>query len=245
MNYALSFVNWLRYPSDRACSRTTCTLRARGLGCLANFQNISRNGSPLCLIFALAACALAQPRPADTLYVLHADVPAPAGKPLPFSLMIALPDAGPGLDTPRIAVLDTPNHLTYYTGAAWAQPLPQTLQAFLSDSLQQSHRFKSVSSDQGGVFADLILLTEIRDYEVENNGNAAPTVRLRLGIKLVEGNTHHIVASFSIEKTAAAQANHMADIVAAFNAATQEAAADIADGIATACKRKSGGCAQH
>jgi len=183
---------------------------------------------------SLSACAVLEPRPANDLYVLKAESPATQPSALPMNLRIDEPEVAAGLNTPRIAVLDTPNHLTYYSGAAWAQPLPQIVQGFLVDALQQSHGFASVSSDKEGVTADVILLTDIQDFEVENSA-ASPTVRLRLTAKLVDAVSHQVIAGFTVEKTAAAEANHMEAIVKAFNQALTDAAADMLQTLLGAC----------
>lgn len=173
----------------------------------------------------LCSCAFGS-RPVDELYVLKAQA-HPAGHPLPVSLRVEEPEAGPGLDTARIAVTDAPNHLTYFNGVAWAQPLPLMLQGFLVDALQQSHAFKNISSDAEGIDADMLLLTDIRDWQVDKT-TAAPGVKIRLVVKLVSAGSHRTIASWPIEKTVPAAAYHMPDLVAAFNAAMNEAAADIA-----------------
>lgn len=190
-------------------------------------------------LLTLSACALASPPPANTLYVLQAEAPDESGSTLPSSITVGEPEAAAGLDTARIAVLESANHLTYYNGVAWAQPFPKSLQLFLVDALQQSHRFKSVGSDKDSVLSDLSLLIDIRDGEVEPDGDA-PTVRIRLAVRLVNSRTHKVIATFTVEQAAQASANHMPQIIAAFNQAANDAAEEILEHILRAIRKNAG-----
>lgn len=187
------------------------------------------------LLLSTSACALVQkPRDPDELFVLKAQVkPEPASF-LPASLSISLPEASPGLDTQRIAVRESANQLTYYNGASWAQPMPQSLQMFLVDGFQQANLFMSVSNDREGILADISLLTDVRNYEVDNSVSP-PKVHVRLVAKLVNAGSRKVIANYPVEKTAQAKANNMQDIVAAFNAASNDAAASLRAQVAQTC----------
>jgi len=184
------------------------------------------------LCIPLYGCGIGE-RPANELYVLKTDMQSGHRKTVPINIRIAEPEMAPGLDTDRIAVMSTPNQLTYYTGAAWAQPLPQILQQFLMNTFQQSRTFKGVDSEQESITPDVILLTEIQDYEVNNNVSP-PTVRVRLTAKLVNAN-HKLLATIPIEKTEVAEVNHMPAIIAAFNKATDEVATDLLHWVGKHC----------
>lgn len=176
---------------------------------------------PLLAMTLLFACSIGS-RPNNDLYVLKADIPASA-RMSPLHIRIDEPAVGPALDTHRIAVMDMPTHLTYYTGAAWAKPLPRLLQGFLIDAFQQSQAFRSVSSDEETVLTDVVLLTDVSEYAVDNSTNP-PSVRVRLTGKLVQAGNRKIIATIPVSQTVAAEVNHMPDIVTAFNRATNRAA---------------------
>lgn len=179
-------------------------------------------------LLVLAACiSVGKERPGRELYVLQAAPAVVSKNRLEASVRVMEPEAAPGLDTRRIAVRDTPNHLTYYTGVAWAQPVPQLLQEFMIDMLSQSQAFKNVSSDQDTTFADIIVRMAVHDFEVDITGDA-PIVRMRLSVTMVSGNSREVLRSFSVSRTAKAAANHMPQIMEAFDAAAAEAAAEIA-----------------
>ena len=189
---------------------------------------IRRISACTALLLSLTACGIGS-RPAEELYILHAQKPAVSKGAVATTISIANPEAAPGLDSPRIAVTDAPNHLTYYTGAAWAQSLPVLIQQFLIDSFQQSGAFANVSNDQDELIPNVTLLTDIRKYEVDTTV-PGPMVRIRIVATLVSAS-HKSIATFTVEKTAVADANHMPNIVAAFDKATNEAAKDILRGV--------------
>jgi cholesterol transport system auxiliary component len=185
----------------------------------------------------LSGCALLQPpRVINDVYILKAEPMADAVARMPLSITVIEPEAAPGLDSARIAVLESSQRLNYYNQVAWAKPLPQMVQTFFNDALQQSHGFTAVSTDKDGVFSDVNLLTDIRDFEVDSSG-AAPAVHVRLVSKLVNANNHKIIATFPLDKTVTASANHMPEIVAAFNDAMNQLAAEALHDVAEACAR--------
>jgi len=174
----------------------------------------------------LCACTLrAKP---DDLYVIKASIPPTASScAAHLILQVNEPQTAPGLESSRIAIFDTPTHLTYYTGAAWAVPLPQMFQAFMVSALAQSHRFKSVGSDIDNIAPDISVLITVRDFEVRQS--ASPQARVAIAVKIINGKTNHLLNSSYIEKTALPAENHMPSIVSAFNQVANEAASAVVD----------------
>ncbi len=177
-------------------------------------------------LLTLTACGIGT-RPNHELYVLKPEMHETLGKKVAMTVRVQDPEVDPGLDSPRILVMDSANHLTYYNGVAWAQPVPNLVQGFLVDALQQSHAFKAVSSDMDEVEADVLLLTDIRDFQVDKTQNP-PVVKIRMTVSLVNATSRKPIANLPIQKNVTAKANHMPDLVAAFNDGMDEAAADIA-----------------
>ncbi|MBV8939328.1 MAG: membrane integrity-associated transporter subunit PqiC [Alphaproteobacteria bacterium] len=184
----------------------------------------------------LSACALlSKPAPAPELYMLKPDPAAAAAETLPLTIRIALPEVAPGLDTARIAVLEADNKLIYYTGAAWAAPLPQLAQEFLSDAFGRSRAFRIAGSDQEPLRTDVMLSTAIHECQVDMSG-PQPVIRLRLTATLLNSETHQALAAIPVEETVQAEANHMAALVAAFNKAFNAAAQTIIPAAAQAAR---------
>jgi cholesterol transport system auxiliary component len=178
----------------------------------------------LLFVLLLSACSIGK-HPTTQLYVLKSTVAPVQGCAIAATLQINEPTTGPGLETRRFAVFDTNAHLDYYTGAAWAAPVPQLLQAFLLEAFEQSHALRTVASDTDGVASDMLLLTDVRDFQVRNA--AAPVVQVRLVAKLVRASDHEILLTLPVEKTVTPAANHMPQIVDAFSRAMSGAAEDI------------------
>lgn len=171
---------------------------------------------------ALAACSILQSREADKLYVLKAQI-ATAAQTLPLSLKIGRPEAGPGLESNRIAVQEGPSKLNYYEGVAWPSPFPEVAQSFLSDAFEQSRSFRMVGTDEQGMKSDLTLLTDILNAETDRGGDA-PVVKLRLSVKLVSSSSREALATKVIEKNITAQSGGMEGVIAAYTQAFNEAA---------------------
>jgi ABC-type uncharacterized transport system auxiliary subunit len=178
-------------------------------------------------VLMLSACVSVggKERPAQDIYVVKAQG-RQVGK-TSLAVRIMEPQVGAGLDTKRIAVMDAPNHLTYYTGLAWGQPLGAMLQDVLTDALTQSRAFKSVSSDRDITPADIIVSSTIRDYQVVLQGDVA-SVHVRMDIKLIGGYSRKPLKSFTLDQMQVAKANHMPEIMDAFDEATSEAAGELA-----------------
>ena len=172
----------------------------------------------------LAGCGsiLPEGRPAPRIYTLNA--PAGTSDPvlLPHSLQVVLPQAAPGLDNERIALKKTDNRMDYFTDSKWAVPLPQTVQAVLVDALDD--RFQSVSNDLTASNPDLMLQTELRDFQAEYRDNdSTPTIHIRIAAKWVKADTKTVIASKFYEQSLKAGSAEMADIILAFDKAAQTA----------------------
>lgn len=202
----------------------------------------------LAAIILLSGCALAslgKPRPETAIYTLKPQAITAAVTPpsaqncgQETNLKITEPVAVAGLETHKIAVLQGAERYNYYTGARWAAPPAQMLQSVFVEAFEQSKAFNNVSSDMEAVDANLSLISEIRNFEVTEA--ATPAVHVRLMAKLVEVDTGKVLATIPVEKNIAPQ-NNTESIVAAFNQASSQAAAEIITTSAKAlpmCKTK-------
>lgn len=177
----------------------------------------------LMAMFALAACnPLGAPKPADALYVLQSETVKSDQSRSLKTIKIAMPEAAPGLESANIALLDG-HRMNHYTGAAWAVPLPQTVQHLLADAFERSGRFLAVGTDSEGITTDETLLTDIRDWQVE--GGANPKVHVRAVLKMTQSGLRMPWKSVPFEITVPATANRTEAIVNAFNQAANALAA--------------------
>jgi ABC-type uncharacterized transport system auxiliary subunit len=177
------------------------------------------------LMVLVSACALHSPAPEDQ-YVLKANIAPANACHLKMNVRINEPEVAPGLDTARIALLDSPHHINYYTGAIWAAPAPQMIQKFLVTAFEQSQRFKSISMDSDGVNSALTIVAMIQDYEVLPG--SMPSVHILFNVKIIGGN-REVRSNFVAEKMIVAEKNHMPAIIDAFNSGMNEIAQNIID----------------
>ncbi len=199
----------------RACNRPqesdACTEHGNGS---AFWLRITGCGA----LLLLAACnPLGAPKAPDAVYVLRAaEGPAEvASAPIAQTVKIALPEAAPGLESAQMMLLEG-HRLNHYTGAAWAAPLPQSIQNLLADAFQRSGRFRAVGTDAEGITSDITLLTDIRDWQVEGG-----VVHVRAVLKVTQSASRIPIGTTPFEVTIPTE-NRTEAIVDAFNRAADQ-----------------------
>jgi ABC-type uncharacterized transport system auxiliary subunit len=131
-------------------------------------------------------------------------------------LQIAEPTTAPGLDGRRIAVVQDGNKLNYYNNARWVESVPAIMQNFLIESFESSNSFNNITSDTDTANVDLMLLTDIRNFEVAEE-NGYPLVKLRIVSKLVNRVDYKVLKTITAEENIRPSENKIASIIAAFN----------------------------
>lgn len=174
----------------------------------------------------LTGCAnLIGPEPAPQLYVLRPRLgPLPKAQAVDWQLTIALPSAPLSLNTARIALQRSPETMDYYANAAWQDRAPVLLRRALIEGFENSGKIAAVASDTEGVRADYLLQTDLRSFEARyDTPDGAPTVVVDLAARMLRTPGRSIAATLQIRKTAAASANSVPAVVAAFDQAVAEA----------------------
>ncbi len=156
----------------------------------------------------------------EQTYYLRA--PAVAGAaPLAASVRVNHPQADPGLDSPRITLRQSDHRMSFYSGARWAAPVPDVLEALAVQTLRAQGAWSSVGDSASPFPADYVLLITVRRFDADYGaGGAAPDVRVVLECVLARREAREVVTSFSVEGSATAGANRQAAVVAAFEQAT-------------------------
>ena len=184
---------------------------------------------------ALAGCAsVLGGAPPPQLYTLSA-VPAADFPPsLPKSkgqLLVEVPAASGGLDTERVALMHTPTTLDYFAGAAWTDRAPVMVQSLLVESFENTGKIGAIGREGLALRADYVLKPELREFTAVYSGaNDPPTVRVRLGLKLLRMSDRQLVDQRSVEAEERAQQNSITSVVDAFNAALHRAMRDAVTG---------------
>jgi len=145
-----------------------------------------------------------------------------------WQLVVETPVAPAGINTNRIALAHSPITLDYFAGATWTDSAPAMVQTLLVESFENTHRIIAVGRESVGLRADYVLKLELREFQAEYaSPDAAPTVHIRVIAKLVRMPKREIVASHMVEQKAAAAANNLDSVVAAFDEALGPVLKDI------------------
>jgi cholesterol transport system auxiliary component len=185
---------------------------------------------PLCVSGCVSG-AFDSEVPERGLYVISAAAPgASDGAPLGVDLVVARPNARPGLDTDRIAVLNSGRRLDYYAGGRWGADADIVVQDLLVESLRNTGRLRSVQTDLSAFVAEYVLQSELNDFQAEYAaGGGKPIVRVTLVCTLGRLKDRHALAAYTATATAAAADNTLTAVVTAFESAYRQAAATAVD----------------
>ena len=141
-----------------------------------------------------------------------------------WQLLVEKTTSPAALDTPRIAVAYSPIEIDYFARANWTDRAPEMVQRLIVESFENSGRIIAVGSDAIGLRSNILLKTELREFQAEYDGRGtgvgggnAPDVRVRMSAKLVRMPQRVIVASMTFEHVVAAEKNSMEAIVTAFD----------------------------
>jgi cholesterol transport system auxiliary component len=179
---------------------------------------------------ALAACAVDLPGSGEParIFVLTPKSTFPDGLPdVDWQLLVEAPTAPAGIASSRIALRRQLVELNYFARAAWTDNAPAMLQTLMIESFENTDKIISVGRQVIGLRADLILKTDLREFQAEymdEDGTplpdgAAPFVRVRLNGKLVEMPRREIVASETWERRVRADGAGVEPIIRAFDEA--------------------------
>lgn len=162
----------------------------------------------------LTACGGGQPAP--ELYGLKARPPEVRSCKRGGGIKIYEPQVAPGLDNPRIAVIDRPQHQTFYNGVRWNAPAGRVVQNYLVDTFEQSGRFGTVTTDEATTRTPYILETQLRAFHVDQS-QGAPFVAVRMTASLVETSGRRTLKTIPLSGTADVSGQKIDGIVASFN----------------------------
>jgi cholesterol transport system auxiliary component len=180
--------------------------------------------------FLLAGCAsLLGLHPPPHLYRITPKSTYPANLPHPaIQLLVDVPLAPAGLDTPRIALSRSAVSIDYFADSEWTERVPLLVQTALVQSFENSKTIAAIDRETIGLRADFTLKTEIRHFEASyDSPNGAPEVWVAIIARLVNPAGRDIVAHASFERRERAKANDMPQIVLAFDEALGGVMADI------------------
>jgi len=164
--------------------------------------------------------------PAAQAYVLRLPprAPAPAAETPHGSVLLQRPEAGPGLDSDRIALLRSDNRFDFYAASRWAAPAPDLVESVIVDALRAGGSFSAVFDDTSPYAPRYSLRVTLRRFEADYTvAGRAPTVYVVLDCTLGRHRDRELLASFTAQGSAVASEDRLTAVVAAFGAATATA----------------------
>jgi cholesterol transport system auxiliary component len=139
-------------------------------------------------------------------------------------LTVQRPEAGPGLESERIALLRSEQRFDFYAASRWAAPAPDVVQSAIIDTLRGTGTFSAVLDDSAPYAARYSLRCTLRRFEADyTRGGGAPTVFVVLDCTLGRHRDRELLASFTAQGSAKAAEDRLNAVVAAFESATAAA----------------------
>ena len=187
-------------------------------------------------LLAALACAgcgslLDSKIPAPQSYVLRLparEATTPANTQPAGSVLLQRPKAGPGLDSDRIVLLRSDSRFDFYAATRWAAPAPDMLASFIVDGLRAGGSFSAVFDDTAPYAPKYDLRCTLRRFESDyTKGGGAPTVFVAFDCTLGRHRDRELLSSFTAQGSAAARADRLNDVVAAFESASTAAVSEL------------------
>ena len=179
----------------------------------------------LALPWLVAGCAPFQqpPQESPSLHVLQPGaLSTPALRRSAAVVEVSVPRATPGFDTPRIAYVERPYAIDYFSRSAWADTPARMLGPLLARTLEESGAFRAVVLAPTSVRADLRLDVEV--VRLQQDFTVKPSrADLALRVQVVDVTAQRVLATRVIEETEPAATQDAYGGVAAANVALRRA----------------------
>jgi cholesterol transport system auxiliary component len=187
----------------------------------------------LCLIVAGCSSLLRSDAPPVQVYTLRAvetpsdDGGADSRPAVTASMRVAHPLAAPGLGTSQIVLLQPDHRMNVYAASVWAADTPALVGSLATQTLRAAGEWRWVEAAESPFPADYLLQISIRRFDADYSAGteAPPTVHVILDCTLGAEEGRTVVAAFVAEGSAAASANRLSEVVAAFQQAADQALA--------------------
>ena len=182
----------------------------------------------LALPVSLAGCSsVFQGKPPPKLYTLSPvrDFPPTLPK-VNTQLLVDVPTADGAIDTERIALMRNAVSVDYFADAAWTDRAPVLVQSLLVESFENTDKVGAIARDSVTLRADYVLMSDLRDFDAVYGNGAAPTIRVRIGLKLIHSDNRRIIGQREMQASADAGQDAIIPIVEAFDKALHQVISD-------------------
>jgi cholesterol transport system auxiliary component len=153
-------------------------------------------------------------------------------------LLVARPSARPGLDSDHLAVTLADRRSDVYAGARWEASVPRMVEGLLVDALRSTATARAVVSEHSAFRGRYLLQTEVTEFSADyGTGSAVPTIRISVRGELGIPSEHRLLATVTGSGAVVATADRRHDVVAAYQAAWDLAAAELVRAVDGALER--------
>ena len=153
---------------------------------------------------------------------------APEPGPTGGRVVVQRPEASPGLESERIALLRSEQRFDFYAASRWAAPAPDIVESVIIDTLRATGAFSAVLDDSAAFAGRYSLRCTLRRFEADyTKGSGAPTVFVTLDCTLGRRRDRELLASFTAQGSARAAEDRLNAVVGAFEAATAAAMSEL------------------
>ena len=166
---------------------------------------------------SLTGCGLIGPPPRQFTLRPVADFPR-GPPPVKWSLVIDEPTAARQIDTSRIALMSGPFQVEYYADVEWTDSAPAMVQLLLVQSFQNTGRLPVVAPSRQTLATDLLLLSNLRKFQVENDASGTPQATVVFEATLLRMPRRTPVATARFEKATPVDSKSIETVTAAFDA---------------------------
>jgi cholesterol transport system auxiliary component len=188
-------------------------------------------------LMLLAGCSVlgnGKQRDPVTIYAPQVKVaPDPSWPSVTWQLAVVKPTAARVVDSPRIAVRPVPGELQVYKGVTWSQPSTDLIEATVLRALEDSGKIPAVARAGSGIRADYRLVMDLRRYEADYEGNAAPSATIELTAKLMHASEQRIVASRTFLQIEPSGGVEVPEVAAAFDTALEKLGSEVVGWVLT------------
>ena len=147
----------------------------------------------------------------------------------PASLRVTHPLTSPGLDSPRIMLVQSDHRMNFFAGSRWPSAASDVVESLLVQTLRASGAWASVEDTASPFPSDYLLQTSVRRFEADyTGGTVAPVVYVVIDCLIGRGEGRDVIANFSVSASAAAADNRLSEVVAAFEQASGTALTSLA-----------------
>ena len=138
--------------------------------------------------------------------------------PVKWSLVIDEPTAARQIDTTRIALMNGPFQVEYYADVEWTDSAPAMVQLLLVQSFQNTGRLPVVAPSRQTLATDLLLLSNLQKFQVENDASGTPQATVVFEATLLRMPRRTPVATARFEKATPVGSKSIETVTADFDA---------------------------